>query len=470
MPILRLASIILLILTSYILFNLSSAIDWKEPHNLNLILAILSAFDVAIFFSWIGFGEFMGISVMVLSCVVTLLGLFRLGLEKQNIFIISFFAASGLGYIFLKIRARLKQVYILKREKTEEKINILANVIKTKNKSIKSFEEKLKRYSVLKEVVEHLSITVFLDAVNGLIVEKTLKTLGKPGRVLLFLVNQDKQELVLSASKGEPRATAKKGDVFDQWVLRNRISLIIEDVGKDFRFTAEDVGKIKPVLRSLISTPLMSENKVTGILRMDSLGESNFTQDDLRLLAFISDLGAVAIQNAFLYSRTQELAIRDGLTGLYLRRYFMQRLKEEIKRSSAKKRPFSILLMDIDHFKDYNDKFGHISGDIVLRRLTNSIASMIQEGDLMARYGGEEFMVLLFGADSGSAAKEAEAIRRKIEGEAIILRRQSVHITASIGVSSYPEDGLSEEELIKIADERLYKAKAMGRNRVCANS
>jgi diguanylate cyclase (GGDEF)-like protein len=126
-------------------------------------------------------------------------------------------------------------------------------------------------------------------------------------------------------------------------------------------------------------------------------------------------------------------------------------------------------MLDIDRFKDFNDRYGHTVGDLILKHVSRTIRSIVREGDMAARYGGEEISFLLFGADRKQAAIDAEAIRKRIEKQPLILRRQTIEITVSIGVSSFPEDASVEEDLIKAADERLYRAKAEGRNRVCAS-
>jgi diguanylate cyclase (GGDEF)-like protein len=214
---------------------------------------------------------------------------------------------------------------------------------------------------------------------------------------------------------------------------------------------------------------LLSGDKVVGVLRMDSGSEGLYTQDDLRLLDILGGLSSVAISNAFLYSWVQDLAIRDSLTGLFVRRYFIKRLHEEIERARKKNASISLLMLDIDRFKWYNDKYGHAVGDIVLKHIANSIVSGLGAGDMASRYGGEEIAVLLSGADIKKAEKKAEAIRKAIEATPFTVRREKHSITVSIGVSSFPKDCVSEEELIKKSDERLYKAKSMGRNKVCAD-
>ena len=146
----------------------------------------------------------------------------------------------------------------------------------------------------------------------------------------------------------------------------------------------------------------------------------------------------------------------------------MKRFQEEVRRSERKSAELSLLMLDIDKFKWYNDKYGHATGDIVLKDIASTINGMLHVGDMAARYGGEEIAILLTGADKKKAFRTAESIRKKIEETPLSVRREKHIITASIGVSTYPEDGIQEEELVKIADEHLYKAKSLGRNQVCA--
>lgn len=463
-------SIISFLVSSYFSWTLSSKIAASSPLNMTLIVTAISSFNLTILCGWIGLGIPGGAAVTVCALFFTLLLGFRTGHYGHNLFTLTFLGTAWIGYLFTSSRNRSNQLYVLGSERVEEEINILANEIKEKNKGIKAREEKLMRYSTLKEVAESLSTALALDNITGSIIEKTLKTLGKSGRVLLFLVDADKQELMLSASSVEngPVIKAKKGDVFDHWVLRHRKSLIIEDVAKDFRFPAEGIEQAGGVFRSLIATPLVNENKVIGVLRMDSPQEFFYSQDDLRLFDIIANLGAAAIQNSMLYSRTQELAIRDGLTGLKVRRFFMESLHREVKRASRKREQLSLLILDIDHFKDYNDKYGHTAGDLILKYLAETINILLDEADVAGRYGGEEITILLWRKGKKEAILQAEKIRQLIKEKPLTLRKQEASVTVSIGVATFPEDAISEEELIRSADARLYKAKAEGRDRVCS--
>lgn len=405
-----------------------------------------------------------------ISCAVIVVWCdLRWGAHGYSLFVLTFFAAAFIGRWCRAVKNKEKSSFELALERLDEKANILANEIETKKTGIASLEEKLKKYSTLKEAIEVLSTHLSIDEIARLIIEQALKTLGKPGRALLFLVDTERQSLMLSASWGDLRIMTKTGDIYDHWVLRHRQSLIVEDISKDFRFPADGPKKTHGSFRSLIAAPLINEDKVVGILRMDSPDELAYTQDDLRLLDIIADLGALTVENALLYVKTEELAIKDSLTGLFVRRYFAERFHEELQRGAITKSGLSLLILDIDHFKDYNDQYGHAAGDLVLKYLSKTINSLVREGDIVARYGGEEMVVLLAGRGKKDAISAAENIRKTIKDKPLSFRRHVANITISIGLASYPEDSVIEEELIRLADKRLYKAKKAGRDRVSSS-
>jgi diguanylate cyclase (GGDEF)-like protein len=430
---------------------------------------IVLSYNIAIAFSWIGFGLIFGIIVTALSIFAGVAGALRSGCYEAAYYAWSFVISSLLGYAHWKTIRNTENVFSLASEKLEEDINILSDARNKQKSEIRYLDEKLLRYLILKDVTEAFTTTLSLDEIVKLIVERTAGTIRKESRILLFLVDMDKQELMLSASRGASKIKGKKGDIFDRWVLKHGIPLIVDDASNDFRFSNSAVEDPRSNFRSIIVTPLLSGNKVIGILRMDNEAVAAFTQDDLRLLDIIGSLGAVAIQNALLYSWAEELAVRDSLTGLFVRRHFMKRFQEEVRRSERKSGELSLLMLDIDKFKWYNDKYGHATGDIVLKAIASSVSGMLHVGDVAARYGGEEMAILLAGADRKKAVSLAESIRKKIEAQPITVRREKHNVTVSIGVSTYPKDGIHEEELVKAADERLYRAKSEGRNKTCAD-
>lgn len=433
-----------------------------------LVIAVIFAFNIPVLSAWAAFGRPGGIVVSSVSVGSVLLFSLRAGMGDCYVFVLPFFLTSLFGYLNWRKIDSFGRLYGLRLEKLNEESNILSDNIIRKKAEITALEGKMLKYSLLKEVTEDLSVTLSLESVKKIITDKALSILGRDARVLLFLVDAENQELKLSVSSGGAVIKTKKGDAFDRWVFRHRKALLIENVGTDFRFSAGDIEPARSHFNSLIAAPLASQNKTTGILRMDSPAPSAFAQDDLRILGIIADLGAVAVENAMLYARTQELAIRDALTGLFVRRYFLERFREDLIRAARKKAALSLLLIDIDRFKDYNDRFGHAAGDLVLKFLARQLNSMMKEGDIAVRYGGEELGVLLYGMEGKQAAQEAERIRNAIKARPLVFRRKENVITVSIGVSSYPKDAVLADELIRVADERLYRAKAMGRDRVCS--
>lgn len=451
----------------FIIYKFSQHPSTLSAFHKDLTLNAISAFNICILFIWISYGMMIGVIAALASLIATLVPLFRIGSGGYFLFSAAVIYTSILGYYYRDLGKSIMSSAAVQLEKLEEEANLLQNDIKTRKDDIRILEDKLTRYSLLKNVVESLSVVFSMEDIKDIIIDRTPKTLGKSGRISFFTIDAQKQALSLAASAGEPKVMTKTGDYFDHWVLRHRKSLIIEDIDMDFRFPADEVRRACGTFKSLIASPLVSEERVTGILRLDNPSSFAYKPDDLRLLGIISDLGAVALQNANLYSRTQELAIKDDLTGLAVRRYFLERFKDELNRTARNRDTLSVLMIDIDNFKDYNDRYGHAAGDIVLRYLARLISSMVHEGDVIARYGGEEMSVLLCGRNKRRAGDEAELLRKAVSERPIFLRRHQADLTISIGVSSYPEDALTDEELIKIADERLYKAKAKGRNRVC---
>ncbi len=177
---------------------------------------------------------------------------------------------------------------------------------------------------------------------------------------------------------------------------------------------------------------------------------------------------ALALRRIKLYKDIERLAVTDGLTEVYTRRYFLERFEEEVKRASIKKIKLSFLMLDTDHFKMINDQHGHLTGDCVLKEVAVIIKENIREIDIVGRYGGEEFCVVLPETDLEGARLVAERIRKATEQRLIKAYDTSIRITISIGISTYPTGGKGVEELIDKADWSLYRAKTQGRNCVVA--
>ena len=359
-------------------------------------------------------------------------------------------------------------------EHATEEINIISVDNKKSQDYNLGLEAKIILYSNLKRIIEELNSSLKLEIVVGILSSNVYKLISdNRGIALLYLVDKQCQKLNLIHSIKDDSDLAvftKEGDIFDHWVLRHSSQLLIENLKNDFRFDADNINiqNKRPVF-SLISSPLVSNNSLLGLLRLESKESDFFNQDDLRFLSLVSDLGAVALENSLFFQKTQDLAVHDDLTGLYTRSYFIDRLKDEAKHCLRLDQHLSMMMIDIDFFKQYNDKFGHIAGDIVLKKLAVLMKNVLHEfSPLLCRFGGEEFLVMLSGLNKKKTLVIAEELRQRIQKEKITLRRQDTHITVSIGVSSLPLDTKDEDELVQKADKAMYTAKEKGRNQVCS--
>ncbi len=245
------------------------------------------------------------------------------------VFFITFLIADN------EIKKRSYHSLIMKTriEEIKEKTNVLEDGHNKHKKEAVSLEKKEERYSSLKDNVSMLNSTLCMEDVLKKIMDNAFNIVAKSDSGLLFLVDTSKQELnlVLSRNKSNPdKVKLKKGDILDEWVFKQRQALLVDDIKKDFRFSEDKFNGYERHFRSIVSCPLVEGRKTIGILRLENRKPYNYTSEDLRLLDIVCDIGAVSLQNAMLYSQTLELAIKDGLTGLYLRRYFIERLKEEL--------------------------------------------------------------------------------------------------------------------------------------------
>ena len=216
---------------------------------------------------------------------------------------------------------------------------------------------------------------------------------------------------------------------------------------------------------SFVALPLLSEGIPIGIFTISGLKE-----EQLENLSILAEQLALEVKKVNLYEKVQELAITDGLTGIYVRRHFLERLNEEMPRARRHKLKLSMLMIDLDHFKQCNDTYGHLVGDIVLRDIAKIMKEHIRQVDLLGRYGGEELVIALPDTDKNSAASVADRIRQSVERYKFKAYDETITMTISAGVATYPEDGDDVAVLIDRADQALYKAKAEGRNRVISSS
>ncbi len=403
------------------------------------------------------------------SAVALYLGL---GMKEPALFLQPLIYAVLFFILLSYLQAREKEISdkgILK-EKLIEDIHMAKAELLRKEQLKIALEKKIDRFLDLHQFTGELKSKKELHEAAESIVQEVRRSLAKAEECVLYLVDEAQEALSLVASSGsqEKVVKEKEGGIFDQWVMKKSQGLMIEDAQNDFRFSA---GMRPPLdrIRSVALSPLMTENKVLGVLRVSAGQPSMFNADDLRLLDIFSSLAAVNLRNILLYEKMEELAIRDSLTGLYLNRYFQQRFSEEVQRAYTRELYFSLVLLDLDHFKRINDEYGHTAGDIVLKNVAAILLRCVGAMDLVARYGGEEFAVLLPNKNKTEALGVAEKMRTEMEKSRFLFRRVEGYVTISIGVAAFPEGGRSKEELLRRADKNLYEAKRRGRNQVCGN-
>jgi len=224
-----------------------------------------------------------------------------------------------------------------------------------------------------------------------------------------------------------------------------------------------------PPIRTLLGVPLITNSGTIsgGLLLANKANDECFTLEDEEILLTITYQASVAIENARLYGHVQQLAITDGLTGLLNHKEFQRRLDENIEGSKRYHYTISLLMIDIDHFKQFNDTYGHQVGDYVLQTVATIIQTQTRTVDVCARYGGEEFAVIVRDDDTFNSLILAERIRSAVYAYPIKHDGIRSQLSVSIGIACFPKDAGNAEDLIKRADEALYTAKETGRNSLC---
>jgi len=454
----------------YCLTYVVPAFNSYVQHSELLVISLMIMLTLVVMLFWVSLGVFGGLTCLLLSMIFIYGPLTDLNPYYYGILLLAFFLNCFIGYYVHKSINKGSRDYTVTIEKIEEDTNLIRNHFENRMAEISAMEEKVNSLLKLKNISDELSSSLSGDEVMKIVTQSTYDKFKGDIRVLLYISGEKNSEvsLVDSVCVGKRKPTEmKKGGIFERWVIKNVQSLFVRDARKDYRFSIGEEEKREDSI-SLMIKPLVSEGRVMGLLRVDSMMEDAFVQHDLRVLDIIGDLAAIALDNARLYKKTEELALKDSLTGLYVHRYFMERLDEELKRHLRSGNSFAMLMLDIDDFKQFNDSYGHIAGDIVLKNVSRVLASKASAGDIVCRYGGEEFAFVALDCNKTKAVRLAKDLREKIQATPVTMRRQKKSVTVSIGVAMFPKDAKLREDLIWEADRRLYQAKTEGKNRVCS--
>lgn len=297
------------------------------------------------------------------------------------------------------------------------------------------------------------------------IVERECRKIFDVDFFLIGVLDRDTNEIRISYRSRDddaPREAVRPlGDGLASWIVREKRALRVDDVADEgLPFRPETVD---PAVRSALAVPLLVDDRVVGVLSVQSRRPHAYDEHHLSVLATIGQQTAVAIENARHYA----LTTTDSLTGLYLRDAFFRRLEDEYTRAKRYDAAFAVLMLDLDGFKEINDRHGHAAGDRYLRAAGAAIKDRLRGADLACRYGGDEFCLLLPETDLAGAGAIAERVRQSVAGLVVPGDGASLHATVSIGVAAFPDHDAGDlKALLLRADQALYHAKRAGRDRV----
>ncbi len=339
-----------------------------------------------------------------------------------------------------------------------------------KSRATVALGRKMENLSVLYDVSKAMNFVNDLKKTLLLILDKSRSAVNAQ-KGSIMLLNKETQTLEVKVVRGIDPITEKKindgeiectkiklGEGVAGKVAETMQHMVVDDTKQDNRFKKSDASNVQ----NIVCLPLTAESDCIGVMNISNkLSGEKFTDEDVNLLLTLAGQVAVTINNANLY----HLAITDGLTQLFINRYFRQKLHDEILRTKRYKHPLSVIMTDIDHFKKFNDTYGHQQGDAVLATTAKLFRKAVRETDIPCRYGGEEFVVILPETDSEGAALAAERLRKEIEGfEYPGLKGEKLKVTVSLGIATYPNHAEDVEGLIEKADIALYACKEGGRN------
>ncbi len=340
-----------------------------------------------------------------------------------------------------------------------------------KERASRELAKKMENLSILYSVSKALNFATDLKKILLFILDKARDAVDAQ-KASLMLLDIQTQELVVHVVRGVPPDVESKinsgemdckrikvGEGIAGRVAATKEYMLVNETGEDKRFEKATSSFVD----SILCMPLIANDETIGVINLTNKKKGDkFTPEDAEILSTLSNQAAITIYNARLY----HLAITDGLTQLKIHRYFQQRLDEELVRAEKFNHPLSLILSDIDHFKTFNDTYGHQQGDIVLIETAKLFRLGVREVDIAARYGGEEFTIILPETDTEEALAMAEKIRKTVEAHDYPSKQGKLKVTISLGVSTFPKHGREKKVLIEAADKAMYKAKESGRNNV----
>ncbi|MDT8444696.1 MAG: sensor domain-containing diguanylate cyclase [Desulfuromonadales bacterium] len=347
------------------------------------------------------------------------------------------------------------------------------NVMKNANDA--SLIEQVQGLKGILNVAQVVVSSLDLDEVLQNILHSAMAVMDMPaGTVALY--DEETSLLELHAHAGlsdkfitRNRWRVKPGGLTYEILDRGELFVINDTEAADF---FKNPVAIEEGIRSLIAVPLEIHKRTIGVLYLDDFKPREFLDEKLELLSILSSFATMSIDHARLHEKTQQLACTDGLTGLYNHRQFKKIFADEVVRANRYNKTLSMILLDVDDFKKFNDTYGHPNGDIVLQEMAKLLQELLRDCDTLYRYGGEEFVAILPETSLSEAIKVAQRIRILVETESrrFLTGITKTHgITVSIGVAALPDDGQDAGSLLQSVDDLMYQAKRDGKNKVYYN-
>jgi len=383
---------------------------------------------------------------------------------------------SAIGVPMLEKENLLGVIYVESATKDEFQIDdlqtlqTLANQIATALQKARLYartQQHLQVMTTLQSISHAVASSLDLDEILNNVIQLLKDSFGYT-YLSIYVLEED--ILYLGAQLGYPDTEIIYEIPIHSGVIgrtaRKKETQFIRDVSTDTDFLPASYE-----VRNEIAVPLIKDNKVLGVLNVESKGEVPLTENDVNVLNTLAGPVAVAIDNARLHAEVKLMAMTDVVSGLPNRRAFDETLYAEITRASRYSHPISLVILDLDSFKEYNDKWGHPAGDVRLKEIADLLRSNVRDPDLAARYGGEEFAIILPNTSKGGAIRLAERLRDSAESSAPQKNDDTNPIagyTISLGVATYPDDATSMEELLLMADNAELMAKRLGKNQVYA--
>ena len=329
-------------------------------------------------------------------------------------------------------------------------------------------------YAVVHDMAKALTSTLQLDQVLKTVMEKVQELLA-PDIWSLLLVDEKTNELYFQIATGEAAGKLKDvrlkmGEGIAGWVAQTSQATIVPDVSQDPRFYGQVDEITKMRTHSIICVPIRGKERVLGVIEIiNYVGKREFDDQDMGLLQAMADYSAIALENAIHVQRIHELTITDDCTDLYNVRHLNFVLDTEIYRSNRYQYEFSLIFIDLDHFKEVNDTHGHLAGSKLLREVADLVRSSLRLIDYAFRYGGDEFVVLLPQTGKESSRVVARRLHERMNQKRFLQEEGlNLHLTASLGIATYPGDARTKAEMIRLADEAMYLVKNTSRNNIAA--